>query len=294
MIIPRRMFRLPPQQVRRLIISLVLGGILLVVLVLEGGQNRSKDRWQLPDPDLVDLKSDQDSLELSPPRAAPSFRNPDRWEGHDANMQLRLVRQCLMGGEPTQQCLNQSLRPWRDNPRSYVGFLEALRYHERQLGHGGDIAPLLDQLNRMMTDARDVTETYQLWLAIHRHRSDFVNHRLTRSTRRLQPYYLGLLLGADQTARQGIRTGSVALYEAASVSFLDAMLEKMRRNESISIETFNHTQDLKDLAKLYLQLGWWPEAERILFRLAEQEPSDRSVLSLMEQLRLRQTQAQAG
>ncbi len=292
--IPRRMIRLPPQQLGRLIISLLLGGLLLTVLVLEGGQNRSKDRWQQPDQDLADVKADLDTPELLPSTLAPNFRNPDRWEGHDANMQLRLVRQCLMGGDSTQQCLNLSLRKWRENPGSFVGFLEALRYHERQLGHGGDIGPLLDQLSRMMTDARDATETYQLWLAIHRHRSDFVSHRLSRSARRLQPYYLGLLLQADQTARQGIRTGSVALYEAANVSFLDAMLEKMWKNESITIETFNHTQDLKALAKLYLQLGWWPEAERILFRLAEQEPSDRSIVSLMEQLRLRQTQAQAG
>ncbi len=297
MTLPRRMFQLGRHQKKRWLISLGLGSLLMALLLWEAGQSPSISVKSSPY--VEEWASEFDaagSIDVWQRSSTQTLRNPDRWEGRAATQQIQKVRQCLTGNGSgaIALCLGQAVPQWKSHPRKLHSFLEALRYHERQVGRQGDVGVVLDQLAKLMPESRDSMETYQYWLAIQRHRWDPMSHRLGKAVHRFRPRYLGLLLQADQTARQGLRSSSMALYEAASVSFLDAMLEKMRLDESISIETYNQSQDLKDLARLYMQFGWWPEAERILYHLAEQEPSDMGLLALLQQLRQRQTRWQAG
>jgi|GEM_PF-3721263 len=297
MTLPRRMFRLAPNQRKRWLISLGLGSLLMALLLKAAGQKPPQTAKGSPFVEEWAGELDEgESISVLQDSSTQTLRNPDRWEGHAATQQIRLVRQCLSGSGSgaIALCLGQAVPQWKSHPRTLQSFLEALRYHERQVGREGDVSVVLDQLVKLLPESRDHMETYQYWLAIQRHRWDPMSHRVAKTVRRFRPRYLGLLLQADQTARQGLRMSSMALYEAAAASFLEAMLEKMRLNESISMETYNQSQDLKDLARLYLQFGWWPEAERILFHLAEQEPSDLGLLGLLEQLRQRQTRWQAG
>jgi hypothetical protein len=241
------------------------------------------------------LEVEKQLLDVDATERAPlTLRNPDRWESHEATQQLRLLRQCISASEGLHACLNTMQLAWRKTPHQLGGFLEALRYQERQPGHEGDPGQIVELLQKMLPESRDQTDVYGIWFQVHRRRGEGLSARNMRSSHRFQPRYLGLMLEAEHAARQGYRNTSLAFYEAAAAAFLDSMLEKMRKSESIAIEAYNQSHDQKDLARLYLQLGWWEEAEKVLYRLAEQEPADQIVLSLMEQLRRRSTQTQAG
>lgn len=282
--------QLTHQTVRRWIISFVLGGLLLCALLWEAQQSHSMRAIS-----QSTLEAEEVLFEIASRHRAPlTLRNPDRWEGHEATQQLRLLRQCINAGDGRDACLGKMVHSWRQSSSVFGSFLEALRYHERQPGHEGDPGQIVDQVLRMMPEAREQIEAYQLWFNLQRHRGEAFHQRFSRVIHKLQPRYLGLMLQAEQAANQGLRSSSLALYEAAAASFLDAMLEKMRNNESIAVEAYNQSQDQKDLARLYLRLSWWAEAEKVLYRLAEQEPSDHIVLGLMEQLRLRSSQSRAG
>jgi hypothetical protein len=288
--IPRRLCYPGPQQGKRWFISLVLGGLLLAGLIREARQTRSMHAMS-----QAALEAEGQFLDIDATQRVPlTLRNPDRAEGHEATQQLRLLRHCISASEGLHACLGRKLVSWRATPYLLGGFLEALRYQERQPGHEGDPGQIVELLHRVLPEARDQTDVYGIWFQVQRRRGEGLSQRQMRSAQRFRPQYLGLMLQAEQAAHLGLRISSLALYESAASTFLDSMLEKMRKGESIAIEAYNQSHDQKDLARLYLQLGWWPEAERVLYRLAEQEPADQIVLSLMEQLRRRSTQTQAG
>jgi hypothetical protein len=288
--IPRRLCYPGPQQGKRWLISMILGGLLLGGLIWQARQTQSMQAIS-----QATLEAEKQLLDVDATERAPlTLRNPDRWESHEATQQLRLLKQCISAREGLHACLSKMQVAWRAAPHQLGGFLEALRYQERQPGHEGDPGQIVELLQRMLPESRDRTDVYGIWFQAHRHRGEGLSQRNMRGSHRFQPHYLGLMLQAEQAARQGQRESSLMLYEAAVTAFMDSMLEKMRKSESIAIEAYNQSHDQKDLARLYLQLGWWPEAEKVLYRLAEQEPADQIVLSLMEQLRRRSKQTQAG
>ncbi|WP_141734607.1 hypothetical protein [Oligoflexus tunisiensis] len=288
--IPRRLCYPGPQQGKSWLISIVLGGLLLGGLIWEARQTQSMRAIS-----QAALEAEKQLLDVEATERAPlTLRNPDRVESHEATQQLRLLRQCIKAREGLQACLGRMLVAWRQTPQHLGGFLEALRYQERQPGHEGDPGHIVELVQKLMPESRDRTDVYSLWFQMQRRRSVGLHQRLPRPPQRMMPRYLGMMLKAELAARQGFRTASLKYYETAADSFLEAMLEKMRKSESIAIEAYNQSHDQKDLARLYLQLGWWTEAEKVLYRLAEQEPADQIVLSLMEQLRRRSTQTQAG
>ncbi len=288
--IPRRLCYPGPQQGKRWLISIILGGLLLGGLIWEARQTQSLQAIS-----QATLEAEKQLLDVDASERAPlTLRNPDRWESHEATQQLRLLKQCISASEGLHACLGKMVAGWRKTPHQLGGFLEALRYQERQPGHEGDPGQIVEMLQKMLPEARDQTDVYGVWFQVHRRRGEGLSQRSMRYSYRFQPRYLGLMLQAEQAARQGQRSTSLAFYEAAAASFMDAMLDKMRKSESIAIEAYNQSHDQKDLARLYLQMGWWTEAEKVLYRLAEQEPADQIVLSLMEQLRRRSKQNQAG
>lgn len=288
--IPRRLCYPGPQQGRRWLISMILGGLLLGGLIWQARQTQSMQAIS-----QATLEAEKQLLDVDATQRAPlTLRNPDRWESHEATQQLRLLKQCISASEGLNACLGKMQAAWRHAPHQLVGFLEALRYQERQPGHEGDPGQIVELLQRMLPESREQIELYSFWFQTHRRRSESLSPRALRSVPRFQPRYLGLMLQAEQAARLGQRETSLAFYENAVASFMDSMLEKMRKSESIAIEAYNQSHDQKDLARLYLQFGWWMEAEKVLYRLAEQEPADQIVLSLMEQLRRRSKQTQAG
>jgi hypothetical protein len=288
--IPRRLCYPGPQQGKRWLISIILGGLLLGGLIWEARQTQSLHAVSQATLEAENLLPDVDATQRTP----LILRNPDRWESHEATQQLRLLKQCIIASEGLHACLEKIQMAWRHAPHQLGGFLEALRYQERQPGHEGDPGQIVELLQRMLPESRDRIELYSFWFQTHRRRSESLGPRALRSVPRFQPLYLELMLQAEQAARQNQREASLAFYENAVASFMNSMLEKMRKSESIAIEAYNQSYDQKDLARLYLQLGWWAEAEKVLYRLAEQEPADQIVLSLMEQLRRRSKQTQAG
>jgi hypothetical protein len=288
--IPGRLCHPERQQWKRWLISIILGGLLLGGLIWEARQTQSMHAIS-----QSTLEAEKQLLDVDATERAPlTLRNPDRLESHEATQQLRLLRQCIGARDGLQACLLKMQTAWRAAPQQLRGFLEALRYQERQPGHEGDPGQIVELLQKMLPELRDHTDVYVVWFQVHRRRGEGLSARNMRSSQRFQPRYLGLMLQAEQAARQGHRASSLKFYEAAATSFLENMLEKMRKSESIAIEAYNQSHDQKDLARLYLQLGWWPEAEKVLYRLAEQEPADQIVLSLMEQLRRRARSTQAG
>jgi hypothetical protein len=288
--IPERLCHPGRQQWKRWLISIILGGLLLGGLIWEARQSQSMQAIS-----QSSLEAEKQLLDVDATERAPlTLRNPDRLESHEATQQLRLLRQCIGASEGLQACLHKMQSVWRAAPQQLRGFLEALRYQERQPGHAGDPGQIVDLLQKMLPELRDHTDVYAVWFQQHRRRGEGLNAKNMRSSQRFQPRYLGLMLQAELAARQGNRASSLAFYEAAATSFLESMLAKMRKSESIAIEAYNQSHDQKDLARLYLQLGWWEEAEKVLYRLAEQEPADQIVLSLMEQLRRRARPTQAG
>jgi hypothetical protein len=288
--IPRRLCQVGPQQRKRWLISLVLGSLLLGGLIREARQAQS---LHATSPSNLDTETERLGVD-DKRRVALTLRNPDRWEGREATQQLRVLRQCAGAREGLPACLTKMLDSWRKAPQLLDGFLEALRYQERQPGREGDPGQIVELLQKMLPEARERTDAYSIWFQVHRRRGEGMSQRNMRAAQQFEPRYLSLMLQAEYAARQGLRAASLAAYEAAAGLFLDAMLEKMRKNESITVEAYNQSHDQKDLARLYLQLGWWTEAEKVLYRLAEQEPADQIILSLMEQLRRRSTQTQAG
>ncbi|MDQ3233026.1 MAG: hypothetical protein M3Q07_14510, partial [Pseudobdellovibrionaceae bacterium] len=187
--IPRRLCHLGAQQVKRWLISLALGGLLLGGLIREAGQTQSMHAIS-----QSTLEAEAQLLDVdATPRAPLNLGNPDRAESHEATQQLRLLRQCISASEGLHACLGKMLVSWRATPHLLGGFLEALRYQERQPGHEGDPGQIVDLLHRMLPESRDQTDVYGIWFQVHRRRGEGLTARSMRSAHRFRPRYLGLM-----------------------------------------------------------------------------------------------------